>query len=113
VSGATQLVVVSTVVDDQSVAERMGRTLIEERLAACVQIAPPVSSIYRWKGTLEQTAEWGIHCKSSPDRVAALIDRIRSLHPYETPEILSATVTGSPEYAVWVAENTTPDPPPS
>lgn len=107
------LVVVSTVVDDRELAERMARTLVEERLAACVQVTPPAFSTYRWKGDIETATEWGLHCKTASGRAPALMSRIRSLHPYDLPEILSATVTGDPEYIVWVTENTTPDNPPS
>ena len=112
-SGAPTLVVVSTVVDDRELADRMARTLVEERLAACVQVTAPVSSTYRWKGTVESATEWGLHCKTAPGRAAALMSRIRSLHPYDLPEILSATVAGDPDYVAWVTENTTPDNPPS
>lgn len=112
-SVTSTLVVVSTVVDDRESAERMARTLVEERLAACVQVTAPVSSTYRWKGRTETASEWGLQCKTAPDRAADLMSRIRTLHPYDLPELLSATVAGDPDYVAWVTENTTPHVPPS
>lgn len=109
----TGAVVVYTVVDDEAVAGNMARILVDERLAACVQVSPPVTSTYRWEGRVETAAEWGLHCKTTPDRAAALRTRLRELHPYDLPEILSTPVQADPDYLAWVNENTTLDNPPS
>ena len=100
--------IVSTTVDDEVVARRIAETLVEERLAACVQLLPGVLSTYRWQDRVEQTREWLLQCKTSAARVPQLIIRLKALHPYETPEILSVTATaGDRDYLIWVTENTT------
>ncbi len=100
--------IVSTTVDDEAVARRIAETLVEERLAACVQLLPGVLSTYRWQDRVEQTLEWLLQCKTTAARVPQLIARLKTLHPYETPEILAVTVTaGDEDYLAWVTENTT------
>lgn len=100
--------IVSTTVDDEAVARRIAETLVEERLAACVQLFPGVLSTYRWQDRVEQTREWLLQCKTSAARVPQLIIRLKILHPYETPEILAVTATaGDRDYLTWVTENTT------
>jgi periplasmic divalent cation tolerance protein len=84
-------------------AERIGRAVIEERLAACINILSPVRSIYRWRGTIETADEVAAIFKTADHRVDALITRIAGLHSYEMPCIVSWPVdklTGA--YADWV-----------
>ncbi len=82
-----------------------GNHLIERGLAACVQIEGPLTSIYRWQGTLETVEEFGCRCKTTPTAAAACEAAIMSLHPYTTPEILLTFSCGSTGYAAWVREN--------
>lgn len=99
---------VSTTIADEAVARQIAITLVEERLAACVQILPDVTSIYRWQGRVEETREWLLQCKTSAARTPQLISRIRALHPYQTPEILAVAVAaGDLDYLTWVSDNTT------
>ena len=88
---------------------------MEERLAACAQVAGPIQSTYRWQGGVETAEEWYCHLKTAADRAPALIARIRGLHPYDIPEIIAVPiVAGDPEYLRWVGESATaaPLPPP-
>ncbi len=96
---------VTTTVATQADAERIAAALVEERLAACVQVAGPVISTYRWQGAIERATEWYCHCKTTRARYPALEARLRELHPYETPEIIALPiVAGSPAYLAWIEE---------
>ena len=92
-------------------AERIGRTLVEERLAACINILGPCRSIYRWQGRIEKADEVPAILKTSADRVDRLIDRMTGLHSYEVPAIAVWPVLKLPEsYAEWVEMQTRSDP---
>ncbi len=93
---------VVTTVDSMAAAERIARTVVEQRLAACVQISQ-CTSIYRWQGAIESAAEFSCVMKSREDLCAELESVIRRCHPYEVPEILVAEVlSGNPEYLDWL-----------
>jgi periplasmic divalent cation tolerance protein len=97
---------VTTTLPDRETAHRLGRRLVEERLAACAQVVGPVSSVYWWQGEVELAAEWYCHFKTTASRVEGLITRIRELHPYETPEIVALPVAeGDEAYLRWVADS--------
>jgi periplasmic divalent cation tolerance protein len=81
----------------------LGRTLVEEGLAACVNVLPPMESVYRWQGSVHQDAERQLVIKTRAERVDALRGRLATLHPYEVPEFLVLPVSaGSPSYLDWV-----------
>jgi periplasmic divalent cation tolerance protein len=83
------------------------RRLVEERLAACVNVLAPMESIYRWEGNVELEPERQIVIKTSRERVVALWDRVRELHPYDMPEFLVLPIVdGNEAYLQWVAEST-------
>ena len=95
---------VMTATDKREDAERIARTLIERRLAGCVQILGPLTSVYRWQGKIETAGEWLCLIKSRQDLYGALEAAIRSLHPYKTPEILALPVlAGHRDYLDWLA----------
>ena len=97
---------VTTTLPDRDAANRLGRRLVEERLAACAQVVGPVSSVYWWQGEVESAGEWYCHLKTIVSKVEELIVRIRELHPYDTPEILALPITEADEaYLRWVAES--------
>ena len=101
------VVSVYAVFADDEEAERIGRAVIEERLAACINILPGVRSIYRWKGKIEGADEAAAILKTSHDRANALIARIAALHSYDVPCIVTwpvDKVLGS--YAAWVDDST-------
>lgn len=88
-------------------ASQMARTLVEERLAACVNIVDGVQSVFRWEGKLHEDQELLCLIKTRPDLLPALIERVQTLHPYDVPEILAFEVTdGSPAYLEWLREST-------
>ncbi|MEL1265490.1 divalent-cation tolerance protein CutA [Pseudoxanthomonas putridarboris] len=101
--------VLSTCPDDAT-AQRLARTLVEERLAACVSALPGVVSTYRWQGRVEQAGEVQLLIKTTADRLDALTARLGELHPYELPEILAVEADGLPAYLGWVAEQTHEEP---
>ena len=111
VSSATDphAVIVLTTIGADADASLLARTLVEERLAACVNVLAPMTSIYRWRGTVEQDPEQQLVIKTVAERVTALEARLRDLHPYELPEFLVLPVAGgSDAYLQWVEQSTTP-----
>jgi periplasmic divalent cation tolerance protein len=104
-AAVTDLVIVLTTAPDDDRAERWAWTLVDERLAACVNVHGPMVSIYRWRGAVERDAERQMVIKTTRARVTALEARLRELHPYELPEFLVIPVEGgSEEYVRWVEE---------
>jgi periplasmic divalent cation tolerance protein len=100
-------VVVLTTLPADADAEAFGRTLVEERLAACVNLLPLMDSVYRWEGRIERETERQLLIKTSRERVSALWDRVREMHPYEVPEfIVLPIVDGNDAYLAWVGEGT-------
>lgn len=94
---------------DRPTAHRIARELVEERLAACANLLPALESIYRWDGKLEENTEVLVLFKTTEARFPALQVKLRSLHPYEVPEIVAVPVAvGLPAYLRWVAENSEP-----
>jgi periplasmic divalent cation tolerance protein len=90
-------------------AEKLGRALVEERLAACANVLPGVTSIYRWEGKLQRDAETGLLLKTRAELFPALEARVRALHGYEVPCIVGWPIEAASEpYARWVREQTGP-----
>jgi periplasmic divalent cation tolerance protein len=88
---------------DEETGRRIARALVEERLAACVNVLPGVHSIYRWKGAVEEASEVMLVVKTRAERAGLLAARVRALHPYELPEVVALPVTdGSRAYLRWV-----------
>ena len=84
-------------------ARKIARDLIEKKLVACAQIIGPIMSTYRWKGKIEEEEEWLCLLKSRYDQYEKLERRIKSIHPYEVPEILALSVVkGSQSYLEWL-----------
>jgi len=91
---------------DAEIARRISNQLVSKRFAACANILPSVESIYRWKDKIESGNETLVLFKVSEVRQPAFQDKLRSLHPYDVPEIIFVPVTGGlPEYFQWVAES--------
>ena len=91
---------------DRETAQRISNQLVTEKFAACANILPGIESIYRWKEEIETGNETLVFFKLSEDRQLAFQEKLRSLHPYEVPEIIFVPISsGLPEYLRWVAEN--------
>ena len=91
---------------DAETARNISNQLVAEKLAACANILPSVESIYRWKEKIESGNETLVFFKLSEDGQSAFQEKLRSLHPYEVPEIIFVPVSnGLPEYLGWVVEN--------
>ena len=88
-------------------AERLARKLVEERLAACANLVPQVTSLYWWEGKLNRDGETLIVLKTAPRLVTKLLKRMKELHSYQVPEFLALPVLeANPDYAKWVHEVT-------
>lgn len=92
----------------QDDALTLGRTLVDERLAACVNVLPGLTSIYRWEGRREEAAECLLVIKTDGARYPALERRVHELHSYTVPEVLALAVdAGAPTYVQWLNESVT------
>ena len=99
----TDKIVVLSTCDSEEAASALARTLVEQRLAACVNIVPGARSIYHWQGKLEDSAEWVLIIKSRRDLFERLREAIAKTHSYEVPEIIALPVVdGSEPYLAWL-----------
>jgi len=104
----SEIVIVLTTAPDADRADSWARTLVEEGLAACVNVHGPMASFYRWKGVVERGEERQVVIKTTKGRVPALQSRLGELHPYELPEFLVILVdSGSEAYLQWVVHSCT------
>jgi periplasmic divalent cation tolerance protein len=100
------VLVLTTFPIDPDEANAFARTLVEERLAACVNVHSAVTSIYRWEGAIEEAVERQLTIKTTTARLEALNARIKELHPYDVPEILVVPIAGGgEEYLRWVMDS--------
>lgn len=102
-----EYVIVLTTLPADADAEDFGRSLVDDRLAACVNLLPLMESVYRWEGRIEQESERQIAIKTARSRVEALWERVREMHPYEVPEfVVLPIIDGNEGYLKWVGEST-------
>ncbi len=98
-----QYQIILTTCPNPEIAEQIARVLVAEGLAACVNILPPMRSIYTWNGTLEFATEHLLLIKCLTRRYATIEARLRAMHPYEIPEIIALPITqGLPDYLAWL-----------
>jgi periplasmic divalent cation tolerance protein len=103
----TEFIQVATTIDSREAADKLAAHLVELRLAACVQIAGPIGSTYRWQGKVETAQEWLIVAKTRRDLFTRLESAIRQRHTYQVPEILATPVfAGSADYLRWLRSET-------
>lgn len=101
----TTLMIAQTSCADLDSARTLAKSLVAQRLAACVSISAPVESVYPWQGQVEQASEHVLTIKTMPARLAALKAHLAEAHPYEVPEFLAWPVTeGSADYMAWAAD---------
>jgi len=106
-SPSSQCVLVITTLPADADAAAFGEALVHERLAACVSIGAELTSLYRWKGAIEQARERQLLVKTVRERVPLLKARLATLHPYDVPELLVLAVAdGGEAYLAWVREST-------
>ena len=99
----TDKIVVLCMTSSADEAEKIARRLVEQRLAACVNVLPGARSFYRWKGNIEDAAEWLLIIKSARSRFAALRAALEQLHSYEVPEVIALSVVdGAKNYLDWM-----------
>ncbi len=98
-------VIVTT--NDEDEAKTITRKIVEEKLAACANIIPRIHSIYWWEGKIENSEEAMILIKTTEPKIDSLIARVKELHSYDNPEIISLPIEkGSQEYLKWLIEST-------
>jgi periplasmic divalent cation tolerance protein len=94
---------ISTTTETKEQAQKIAQYLVEQKLAACVQITGPIESTYRWKGKVENAQEWLCLIKTRDSLFKKVETAIKKLHPYETPEIIAVPINkGSKEYLNWL-----------
>lgn len=102
-----ETLLVLTNVPDQATAAQIARRLVEDRLSACVNLLPPVRSVYRWQNAVEEASEVPLLIKTAADRFSEVEAAIKALHPYEVPEIIALPITrGLPAYLAWMVSET-------
>ena len=105
----TDYVIVMTTLPAEADVSSFAHTLVEGRLAACVNLLPAMDSVYRWEGKVEQERERQLVIKTSRSRLPALWDRVREIHPYDVPEFIVLPIAGgSDAYLGWLGDSTRP-----
>jgi len=103
----TQFVVVFITCGSEEEASKIAHALVDERLAACANMISPIRSIYRWQGKICDEREWLLVVKTRETRFQDLEKRVKSLHSYQVPEIISLPIlAGSSSYLSWLEEST-------
>jgi periplasmic divalent cation tolerance protein len=100
------IVQIVTTVASREAADRLATTMVEGRLAACVQIHGPIESVYRWQNQLRHSTEWQCTFKTTKHGAASLRTRLLSEHPYDVPELLILPAETDAAYAEWVESET-------
>jgi periplasmic divalent cation tolerance protein len=101
--------VVITTTDSAEAAEALASKLVEDRLAACVQIIGPIRSLYRWDGEIQNDQEWQCVIKTAADRLEELTETIKANHSYDMPEVVALPIVGgSADYLSWLTDETRP-----
>lgn len=105
-----QILLVLVNIPDEASAHSIARTLVEQRLAACVNLLPAVRSVYQWQGAVEEASEVTMLIKTTQARYSELEGAVRAAHPYDVPEIIAVPVaTGLSEYLGWIVSETEKD----
>ena len=99
---ATKIVVITTTFPTHAVAEQVACALVEQKLAACVQITGPIQSIYFWEESVKFESEYSVKIKIGAGRLNEVVDFLKSHHPYELPQIVWETVQATAEFSQWV-----------
>ncbi|XP_043859391.1 protein CutA-like, partial [Dromiciops gliroides] len=107
ISGSVSVVFVTC--PNDKIAKTIARSMVEKRLAACVNLVPQITSVYEWKGKIEEDNEVMMMIKTQTALAPSLTEFIRSVHPYEVVEVIALPVQqGNLPYLNWVKDSTTP-----
>jgi len=102
-----EFIEVHTTIDSKEAAQKIAETIVSKRLAACVQVSGPITSIYWWQGKIEQAEEWVCTAKTEKDLYSLLEQAIKETHTYDVPEILvTPVVAGNKSYLDWISQET-------
>lgn len=102
---ANNLLQITTTTPDREMADQIAAALVEQNLAACVQVSGPITSVYRWQGATETSEEWLCVAKTTAEHWLAIETLITTLHPYDTPELIATRIAkASPGYEAWLRE---------
>jgi periplasmic divalent cation tolerance protein len=102
----TDSIVILVTAGSETEAEKIARALVEEQLAACVNILSPIRSIYRWQGQVADDREWLLLIKTRAERFAAVESRVKALHSYQVPEVIALPIVAGMEgYLRWLRES--------
>ena len=105
--GDTAAIIIFITASSDEEAGNIAKTLVTEKLVACVNIIPRIRSTYWWEGKVCQEEEVLLMAKTTRSLFSAIMDRVKSLHSYEVPEIISFPIAeGSPQYLIWIGEVT-------
>ena len=103
----TDAILILVTASSETEAETIAKTLVEERLAACVNLVSPIRSIYRWEGKIADDREWLLVIKTQATRFAAVAARVTALHSYQVPEVIAVPIqAGAEAYLRWLREET-------
>jgi periplasmic divalent cation tolerance protein len=101
----SEYIQITTTTDSRELAQKIAGTLVEKKLAACAQISGPITSIYEWKGKVENEEEWYCVIKTRQNLYPQVEEKIKELHPYEVPEIIALPIVeGNKTYLAWITE---------
>lgn len=101
------MLLVTTTTPNEATARQIAEALVESRLAACVQVSGPITSVYRWQGAVETSQEWLCAAKTTEACWPGIERLVAEHHPYDTPELIATPIThASAGYAAWVREET-------
>lgn len=101
----TDSIVILVTAGSETEAETIAKALVEERLAACINILNPIRSIYRWEGKIADDREWLLVIKTQAERFAAVEEKVKALHSYQVPEVIALPILqGSEPYLHWLTE---------
>ncbi|MDR0747384.1 MAG: divalent-cation tolerance protein CutA [Helicobacteraceae bacterium] len=99
------MIVAMTTIDSEESAKRLARVLVEKRLAACVSIAPNLSSVYWWNGAIETAAEWLLIIKTAAEKIPVIEEFFKTAHTYELPELIFSEFESSVRYGDWISDS--------
>lgn len=99
--------IVTTTTGSEEAAAALAASVVDAGLGACAQVVGPITSVFRWEGSLETEREWRLEIKTAADRVSRLVEHIGANHGYDVPEIVATPITGgSPAYLSWLVDET-------